>query len=189
MIDASAMPPTQVPLVAVVLLNWNRPADTIDCLSSLDELDYPRVHAIVVDNGSTDGSVDRIRAARPDVEIIEAGRNGGFSGGNNLGVRRALEVGARYVWLLNNDTIVTPGSLSALVARAEADPRVGIVGSVLHEHDAPERVQSWGGGAVNLWLGISKYYSTPVLESTIDYLTFASVLLRREALESAGLLD
>ena len=128
------------PTVYIILLNWHGWRDTIACLDSLASLDYTNYHLQVVDNGSTDNSVACIRAAHPEVSIIETGRNLGFSGGCNVGVRRALEEGADYIWLLNNDTTVDPQALSAMVAVAETDPKVGAIGSVLYYLDNPKDI-------------------------------------------------
>ena len=177
------------PTVYVILLNWQGWRDTIACLESLASLDYTNYRVLVVDNGSTDDSVARIRAAHPQVPIIETGRNLGFSGGCNVGVRRALEEGADYVWLLNNDTTVDPQALSTMVAVAEADPGVGAVGSVLYYLDSPKDIQAWGGGRVCFWTGRSRHLLNPVTGATLHYLTAASVFIRRRALEDLGLLD
>lgn len=80
---------------------------------------------LVIDNGSTDGSEREIRAARPDVELIQTGANLGFAGGNNIGIQRALAAGADYVWVLNPDTTVDPAALSELLACAEKHPGTG----------------------------------------------------------------
>ena len=175
--------------VYIILLNWHGWRDTIACLDSLVSLDYNDYRVLVVDNGSTDDSVARIRAAHPEVPIIETGRNLGFSGGCNVGIRRALEDGADYVWLLNNDTTVDPQALSAMVAVAEADPRVGAVGSVLYYLDSPKDIQAWGGGQVCFWSGRTRHHQGPVPSTSLHYLTAASILLRRRALEEVGLLD
>ncbi len=177
------------PTVYVILLNWHGWRDTIACLDSLASLDYTNNHVLVVDNGSTNDSVTRIHAAHPDVVIIETGQNLGFSGGCNVGIRRALEEGADYIWLLNNDTTVDPQALSAMVAVAEADSGVGAVGSVLYYLDSPKDIQAWGGGRVCFWSGRTHHHLAPVSSARLHYLTATSVLLRRRALEEVGLLD
>ena len=175
--------------VALILLNWHGARDTIACLDSLASLDYPNYRVLVVDNGSMDDSVARIRAAHPEVPILETGRNIGFSGGCNVGIRRALEEGADYIWLLNNDTTVDPQALTAMVAVAEANPGLGAVGSVLYYLDSPKDIQAWGGGRVCFWSGRARHLLNPVPSARLHYLTAASVLLRRRALEEIGLLD
>jgi len=175
--------------VHIILLNWHGWQDTIACLDSLASLDYTNYHVLVVDNGSKDDSVARIHAAHPEVPILETGRNLGFSGGCNVGIRRALEEGADYVWLLNNDTTVNPQALNAMVAVAEADPKVGAVGSVLYYLDNPKDIQAWGGGRVCFWSGRTRHHLGPVPSARLHYLTAASILLSRRALEEVGLLD
>ena len=172
--------------VDVVVLNWNGWQDTLTCLNSLQGLDYPSFQLLLVDNGSTDGSIEHIRAAMPSVELLPTGVNLGFGGGCNVGIRHALAGGADYVWLINSDATVEAGALSALVREAQAHPEVGAVGSVLYEVDEPERVQLWGGGTVNLWLGRSQHR---MAAGALDFISGASILLRRSALEEVGLFD
>ncbi len=104
---STAVPgPSVTPTIVCVLVNWNGWQDTIACLNSLHAQSYPALQVIVVDNGSTNDSCQRIREAHPWVTLIETGRNLGFPGGCNAGTRLAMERGADYVWLLNNDTTV-----------------------------------------------------------------------------------
>jgi GT2 family glycosyltransferase len=126
--------------VHVVIVNWNGAGDTLRCLASVDALDGVAPHVVVVDNGSTDGSADAIRAARPDVELVQTGANLGYAGGANAGIGVARAAGARYVWLLNNDTRVDPRSLAALVEAADADARCGALAPRVI--DEPEGVQA-----------------------------------------------
>lgn len=136
----------------------------------------------MVDNGSTDDSVERICEAYPQLTLLETGKNLGFAGGQQRGHPPCIGAGgADYVWLLNNDTIVEANTLSALVATAEANPRIGAVGSVLYYMDQPERVQAWGGGWVKMLLGVTRLHQTPVPAEKLDYLSGASVLVRTKA--------
>ena len=178
--------PAVYPRVAVLVVNWNGWRDTLTCLRSLHKLNYPNYVTLVIDNGSSDGSLERIREAFPDVLVLEAGRNLGFAGGNNLGIRRAVEIGADYVWVLNNDTVVDPQSLSAMVRAAEADPKCAAIGSVIYRIDG-SRVEAWGGGDVNLHTGHSWHARGP--QSSLTYLTGSSLLLRKQALRQVGLFD
>ena len=126
--------------VHVVVVNWNGADDTLRCLESVAGLEGVEPRVVVVDNGSTDGSEERIRGARPDVDVIQTGANLGYAGAANAGLEHARAQGAQYVWLLNNDTRVDPGSLAALLAAAEADPRcAALVSRVV---DEPEGVQA-----------------------------------------------
>ncbi len=177
------------PKVCILLLNWNNWQDTNKCLASLQLLEYASCDVIVLDNGSKDRSVERIRACFPAVEILQLGENLGFARANNVGIRVALERGADYIWLLNNDTTVDPQALQAMVNRAERNPNIGAVGSAIYYAEDRSRLQAWGGGYINFWLGRSRHFLDAVPDEEIEFLTGASLLLRRSTLESTGLLD
>jgi len=123
--------------VTIIVLNWQRPAETLRCLASLNDVVYPRLRIVVVDNGSEDGSEETIRRARPDLSVMQTGQNLGFAGGNNVGILRAMTAGADYVWILNNDTVVDPRALDEAVAAAALDNRIGIVGSATYASSEP----------------------------------------------------
>jgi GT2 family glycosyltransferase len=116
------------PLVLVVLLNWNSAEETRTAVASVLRMNYPNFRVLIVDNGSQDGSPGELRRlAGERVELLESPVNTGYTGGCNLGLERALAMGADYVWLLNNDAIVGPETLASLVAIGEADQRIGLV--------------------------------------------------------------
>lgn len=175
------------PVVTCVVVNYNGKEDTLACLASLDTVTFPGLDVIVVDNGSTDGSVSAIRALPRAPSVLEAGDNLGFGKGANLGICEAINRGARYVWLLNNDTLVSPESLSCLVEVLEREPDVGGVASVILKM-SDGSVESYGGGSVNRWLGTTQPFIEP-LPRDLDYLACASALIRREAFETVGLFD
>lgn len=185
-----------LPRVAIIVLTYNGLADTLDCLASLEGLDYPRerYRTVVVDNASQDGTPTAVREACPQVVVIENGANLGFAAGNNVGLRYALAHGYDYALLLNNDTEAAPDMLTELVTAAEADPRSGAVGPIIYYHAAPTRVWS-AGGWIDWEQGISRMEGevedrgqfTAIRE--VDFVTGCAMLLRRTALERAGLLD
>jgi GT2 family glycosyltransferase len=180
------MPP---PLVYTIILNWNRPALTIDCLHSLEALEYRNHRILVVDNGSSDDSVAQIRAAFPNLEILETGTNLGFAGGNNCGIKRALQSGAEYLWLLNNDTQVLAETLTRLVAKAQEDPAYGAVGSVLLYSLNPEHIQAWGGGTISLYSGRARHFQSPTALGPTAFLTAASLLVRADVMKIVNFFD
>jgi GT2 family glycosyltransferase len=137
--DVPAVFPTPAPMVAIVVLNWNDAASTLACLEALRSLDYPNYGTIVVDNGSIDDSVRRLRG-RDGIELVTNPVNLGYTGGVNVGIGRAMAGGADYVWLLNSDATTRPDVLSRLVAVAEADATIGLVSPVFHDPDQPNRV-------------------------------------------------
>ena len=177
------------PKVFIVLVNWNGWHHTRNCLRSLKNLDYPDYRIIVVDNGSTDDSVQSLSRLKCDFTLLTTKKNLGFAGGSNVGIRHAQSCGSEYVWLLNNDTEVYTNALSAMVTLAESDPTIGAVGSILLEHTCENKVQVWGGGRVNLWSGLARQHSGRVAADEVHYLVGASLLVKCAALENTGLLD
>jgi len=177
------------PKVHVVVLNWNGWSDTAACLSSLQHLNYRNFRVIVVDNGSTDDSVSRIRMQFPAVDLIETRKNLGFAGGCNVGIAHSLAQGVDYIWLLNNDTTVHHAALQSLVEVAESDCRIGAVGSAIYSAGNPQRLEAWGGGCVNFWLGRSRHILKPVSVKKIQFITGASLLLPRKVMETQGQFD
>jgi GT2 family glycosyltransferase len=173
------------PRVGVVVLNYLGVDDTLACLESLAALDDP-VRVIVVDNGSADGSAARL-AAVPDVDLVTNESNLGFAGGNNVAIARLLDDGLEFVWVLNNDTLVEPATVRELLAVADADRRIGAIGSVLYDMAAPQNVLTWGGGRLGRWTGRTRDARNE--DDRVDYLTAASVLLRATALREVGLFD
>lgn len=113
-----------MPLVSILILNWNGKAHLINCLKSLASLTYPRHEVVVVDNGSNDGSVAYMRKHFPGVIVVANSEDFGFAKGNNVGIPHTS---GKYVILLNNDTLVDPGFIEPLVARAESDNRIAVV--------------------------------------------------------------
>ena len=183
------------PSVGVVTLNWNQEEDTRECLASLRECTYSDKTVILVDNGSHDGSPARLAAMFPEVQLLSQPTNLGFAEGNNVGIRAALAQGARYILLLNNDTLVDKGFLEPLVAALDRHPDVGIVGSKIYCY--PERSILWAAGARIDWIsGRQSHIGTNEedrgqydLEADVDYVSACCLLARREVFEQVGLLD
>lgn len=185
-----------MPRVAILVLNWNGLRDTLDCLASLEHLDYPNYGVVVVDNGSTDGSPSAVRERFPRVSVIENGENLGFAGGNNVGMRHALERGVDYVLLLNNDTEVAPDFLSLLVEAARTEPQVGIVGPTIYYGEQPAVVWS-AGGEIDWRRGTTRMVGLNerdvgqfgVAPREMDFVTGCALLVKRAVPERVGLLD
>lgn len=115
------------PSVAIILVNWNGYTHTKNCLRSLRKITYRNYKAIVVDNGSSDGSDDLLEKEFEEIKLIRSAENLGFTGGNNIGIQYASENGYAYLMLLNNDTEVEPDFLTFLIERMEADDKVGAI--------------------------------------------------------------
>lgn len=134
------------PHVLIVILNWNNSQETLAAVESVLEMDYTNFHVLIVENGSTDNSAAELRQITGDrVELLESPVNKGYTGGCNLGFARAMELGAEYVWLLNNDAVVAPRTLSSLVALAQSDPRIGLATPVIASLDEVPHITFAGG--------------------------------------------
>ena len=128
----------------VVVLNWNSRDDTLAALGSACRATGDPSLVICVDNGSSDGSVEAISEAFPEVRLIESGANLGFAGGNNLGIAEALRLGAEWVVLLNNDAVIDAGAIEAFRIAANAHPSAGVLAGKLFYDDPPEMI--WFAG-------------------------------------------
>jgi GT2 family glycosyltransferase len=170
-------------LVAVVL-NWNGGDDTLAALASLDG-----VPTICVDNGSTDGSDERIEERFPEVELLRTGANLGFAGGNNAGIRRAIERGADWVLLINNDAVAEAGLTDAIERAANARPDAGLLACKVLFEDG--RTVQYAGAAFNKWLGYSGRVQTRGTDELRDVARAdgAAMAVSRLAAEQAGVLD
>lgn len=185
-----------LPQVAIIVLNWNRPDDTLACLASLSRLDYVAYQLIVVDNGSSDNSVAAIRAAYPQVTLLETGDNLGYVGGNNIGLQHAQAIGADYALLLNNDTEVAPDLLRLLVAATEADPAIGVAGPTIYYSDRPDVIWS-AGGAIDWKRGSTRMIGLNEPDRgqfgsssrSVDFVTGCALLIRMSVVEQVGMLD
>jgi hypothetical protein len=182
------------PSVAVVILNWNNASDTLNCLDSVFNLDYPNFFPIVVDNGSKDDSVNQIRSAHPSVEILETGENLGYAEGNNYGIRHAIEIGADYVFVLNNDTLVSPTILDELVSEAEENPKIGIVGPTVYMLDA-ENILYSAGSFIDWRIGRTWHrgmyqsagqYADLYDPEMVDFIPGCGMLVRSEFIKIGG---
>ena len=139
------------PLIAVVVLNTNRREDTLACLASLAALDYARHEVLLLDNASTDGSVAAVRAQFPSVRIHALTDNRGYAGNNNVGIEAAMALGAEWILVLNEDTVLAPTCLSELMQAAGHDSRIGVLGPMVYHHDEPDVIQSAGGILDSHW--------------------------------------
>lgn len=184
--------------VYTVILNWNGAPDTVACLDSIARQTSTNLRVVVVDNGSTDDSVARIREwarehnGSPMVEVIEAGENLGFAAGSNLGIRHALDAGAEMILLLNNDTVLAPDVVEALTRFLHDHPEFGAATGQIRYADRPA---IWNCGGDLTWLGSRKYvYGEQSLDAVpksgwrqITFITGCAVLMRSSTLRRHGL--
>jgi GT2 family glycosyltransferase len=183
------------PLVYIIILSWNGKADTIECLRSLRRIEYPNFKILMVDNASSDGTVEAVREEFPAIELIVNDSNLRFAGGNNVGINHAIESGARYVLLLNNDTVVDKALVRTLVDVAESAPKIGMVGPKIYYYH--ERNRLWyAGGKIDwkkgwMWhVGVREedrgQYDT---QEETDFISGCCMLVKRSVIDSVGMFD
>jgi hypothetical protein len=186
-----------MPHVVVVVLNWRGYDDTAACLISLRACDWPRTTVLLVDNGSPDGSGERLHRDFPDVPYLQTGENLGYTGGNNRGFAWALAHGADHVVVLNNDTEVEPDCIRRLVAVAESDRSVGLVAPKIFIHGAPGTLW-FAGGDLALARGTGRHrgenradaaFAPGHAAGEITFATGCCFLITRRALEATGGFD
>jgi len=185
--------------VYIVVLNYNRRDDTLECVRSLYDMDYPDFRVLVVDNASTDGSARAVREAFPRAEVIENQENLMYAGGNNAGIRNALSEGADWILLINNDTVVHPAMLTEMMRALEGFPGAGMAGPMIYyyppKQDGPETIW-YAGGVVELWMGLTAHRGIREADrgqyagvEETAYVTGCGMLISRECIEKVGMLD
>lgn len=180
--------------VAIIVLNWNNYEDTVKCIHSVQKITYPNYEIILVDNGSTNDSQKILEKEFPDLKLIQTGKNLGYSGGNNQGIRHALEHGADLVWILNPDTAVAADALEKMMQEVN-EPGVGVVAPKIYFYDSPNKVW-FVGGNLNMRTGqVGHKHEGEVddgqfdKEDKLEWATGASLLVKREVLKKIGLFD
>lgn len=179
----------------VVVLAWNHWEDTRECLDSLRQSHTESMQILVVDNGSSDGTSEHVRADYPDVELVSLPKNIGIMQGYNMGIEKALERGAEYIVVMNNDTSADPRMLAELQAALDADMRVAVAVPKIVYYDDPQRI--WAAGArwrafppgvkfIGLDQPDGPRFDNPV---EIQFATSCCLMLRTDALKVIGLFD
>lgn len=178
--------------VYIIILNWNQYWLTAECVRSLTNLHYPNYHIVVVDNGSSDDTVKKLfDEFGTQIDLLPNGENIGFSGGNNVGIRFALQQGADYVMLLNNDTVVEDiYLLDKLVSVSETSSLVGMLSPSIFYYDSPNQVW-YAGSELNFWRGWRHYYQIPTEKKPLDtgYGSGCCLLVSSRLIRQIGLLN
>jgi len=178
------------PKIVAVVLNWCGEEVTTHCLRSLLNSDYPHLSTLLVDNGSPDGSGERLRSSFPEVEFLQTGQNLGYTGGNNRGIKRSLERNADYILILNNDTVLDPSAVSKLVETTKnVDGPVGGIAPKILYYDDPERIW-YAGGEFSPIKGLGLHWRDGELDRPdeaerireVSFMTGACCLFSAEAL-------
>lgn len=140
--------------VAIVVLNHNGKDLLLQCLQSIEAVDYRPLSSVVVDNGSTDGSAEEVRRLYPGIHLVPVGYNAGVSGGRNAGIRYVEEhLQTEYILFLDNDTQIEPDAVREFVAAADRDARIGLVVPKAFRKKGDSRLLSAGGMGFNPYTG------------------------------------
>lgn len=181
------------PKVYISILNWNGLDDTIECLESIFKLDYDNFHLVVVDNNSSDNSVSVLRKRYPNIHIIESRINTGFTGGNNIAIQYAIDNGADYVWLLNNDTVVECNTLTLIVETAGKNDLIGMVSPEIYYYDQKDKIQFNGSYISDENLTVAYLTNKSQLDDcnikNKVILWGTALLIKRAVIKKVGYLD
>ncbi len=185
-----------MPKVSIIIINFNGWPDTKECLASLEKIAYDNFEVILIDNASKEKpEIPNSNDQKFKIHTIFNEENLGFAGGNNQGIKLALEGGADYILLLNNDTVVEPDFLSALVEAAQADERCAIAGPLIYFFDERDLIWSAGGR-------LSRFFTRGELvgyrekdegqyhfTEQVDYISGTCLLIKTEFIKKIGLIS
>jgi GT2 family glycosyltransferase len=179
----------------IILVNFNGLDDTRKCLKSLEQL-TDAASVVVVDNASRENAVPILEREFPWADYVRSEVNGGWAGGNNLGVQHAMARGAEWMILLNNDTIVPPRFVSRLKEATQKFPDFGVIGPVIQFMDEPDKVQTTGvvfnrpdRDGFFQPIDVPHDAVKPVEMVECDIVNGCCLMIRREVVEQIGLVD
>lgn len=180
--------------VAIIVLNYNNSADTRQCIECLRTINYDNYQTIVVDNHSTDDSLEQIQQFIEREQLLVAETNRGYAAGNNIGIKYALENNYDYVCILNNDVLVKNDFLTIMVEKMITEPSIGVSGPRICEYRDNSILQSAGantdmrnGRVTQLYQGMpEKVVAGKVIDCS--YVGGACMLVRTEAIQQAGMI-
>ncbi len=182
-------------LVVAVVLNWNAADETIECVNSLLNSSYKNLQIVIVDNFSTDESLNIIKKTFPNIKLICNNFNNGYAGGNNLGIKWALSINADYILILNNDVAVDTSMVDILVNKLDQNSNIGVITGKVFYKDKPNRIFSgfgkfiwWRCSGVNRGTMFGRFYLHN-REGKVNYISGVLFLARAEVFKRLGLLD
>jgi GT2 family glycosyltransferase len=176
--------------LAVIILNWNNAPDTIRCVRAIQAWQTLRPAIWVVDNGSSDDSVEQLRQNCPNIALILGERNLGFAAGNNLAIRRAMDAGASHLFLLNNDAVISEADVIQLMHTLETTSQAGVVGPLLRDPPPLSRLQAAGGRNAACHIVTHRLRLPEGLDPfPVDYVPGTAILIGSKVVREVGLLD
>lgn len=182
------------PRLFVIVLSHNHREDTLSCLQSLMQSDYPNFKIILLEHASSADSIKDYGRQFPRIQIIPLTENLGYAGNNNIGINAACEQGAEWILLLNNDTVLDAACFSRLVEAGERDPAIGIVGPMVYHFDEPNIIQSAGGVLGKHWQNShagSNEVDRGQFKSvrTVDWVSGCAMMIRPALINEIGAFD
>ncbi len=185
------------PKVAIIILNYNGKIDTLECLESIFRISYSNFRVILVDNNSEDGSVEAVRKKfGRRVGIVQNKQNLGYAEGNNVGIRKALDGGADYILVLNNDIVVNPNFLDILLKNVQSHPDFAVFSPQIRK--LPEKNKIWYGGGRFVWpVGSIQMFNRNHLmnraklkkPTQVSFVTGAAMLVKATVFKKVGFFD
>ncbi len=183
--------------VAVVILNYKVKEEVLECIESVEKSDYPDFQIIVVDNNSGDGleeELEKFKVQSSKFKFVQTGDNLGFTGGNNVGIKKALDLGCEYIFVLNPDTKISQKCISELVSSLESDENIGVVGPKIMFDD--HKTIWYAGGILDLMNVLGTHRGVDekdlgqydVVEET-DFVSGAAMMVRSNMFQKVGLFD
>lgn len=182
------------PLLYIIVLNNHRLNDTLVCLESLAQSNYKNSNVILLDFGSPRLSIESIQSAYPDIQVIPLIENLGYAGNNNIGIESALNQGAEWVFILNDDTVVDSSCISLLIELGKSDPTIGILGPMVYHYDEPDIIQSAGGILGKYWQNIHLGLNEPdhgqfEKARQVEWISGCAIMVRGAMIKQIGMLD
>jgi len=179
------MAAADLPKVLVSILNFNSFENTVDTIRSYLAQDFQNMTLQVVDNASTDGCLEKIRALFPSLKIIALPQNTGYVGGNNYALEQGLKQGYDLVVISNEDIEIAPNFITNLVETALSKADAGVIGAVEYDFFT-QRIKAWSSTRFNFWLGRNRWSTDAPAENQVyssPYVQGAAVAFTRKALE------
>lgn len=179
--------------ISVIILNFNGGKDLLKTIQSVLDSNYKNLEIILVDNNSTDNSLNLAKENFSQFHFVKNKKNLGFGAGNNVGIKWAFENKADFVFLLNNDALVQKNTISSLVKAIENEKNIGLVSPIIYS-DLDYKKIWFCGGKINWWKMRAEHYNSSRIQACLnptktECITGCAMLISREVFEKVGLFD
>lgn len=182
-----------LPLVYIIIINYNNYQDTIECIGSLEKISYKNFEILIIDNNSSNDSINKIKASFNKYETIQLKDNLGFAGGNNVGIKKAMEDDADFILLLNNDTIVETNFLDEMINSFYNNAKnVGIVGPKIYSYYNKQLSEDTGNIDFFKFTTNNNSYNKNKnkyeLGQEVNFISGCCMLIKKEVFDTVGFL-